>query len=609
MPLRDDILTPIPGDNPSGKNLKYDPIYDKIKEARREDDDAPQGDWQWQRKVADWNNVLKLTNEALATKSKDLQLAAWATEALLKKESFGGLRAGIGLLKGLVENFWDTVYPEIEDGDLELRAAPLEWVGTRLDDPLKKAPLCKAGHGFFKYKESRSIGYEEDADQSETKREARMTAIADGKLTAEDFDKAFNETSKDFYERIVGDLDGTLEDLGELTTLCEEKFGDYTPSFSRLREAMEEVRHTANGLYQKKRELAGEKAAAAVEEAPAEETWAEPEPTSSYGAAAAAPARAPVKKAVAGIEPADLEEVPARLAAVAKFLREQDGYSPAPYLMLRGYRWGEIRAGGSSPNPSLLEAPPTEVRQQLKRAMIDNDWPTVLEVGETAMAQPCGRGWLDLQRYVVTAAENYGYSQIAAAITSEVAALLKDMPELRTTTMLDDTPTANPETQQWLEQIVGNQTQAAPAEETHYAPAVMEREEQAPEDGEPALPDSYELAMQAVRSGRPREGIEILAVESTREASGRARFQRRLQLAELCMKIGEMAVAQPILEELLGEIDEHKLEEWESSDVIAYPLTMLMQCVSKLDRDSELKHKLYSRICRLDPVQALKCKP
>ena len=43
MPLREDLLTPIPGDNPAGQNLRYAPVYDKIKEARREDDEAPQG--------------------------------------------------------------------------------------------------------------------------------------------------------------------------------------------------------------------------------------------------------------------------------------------------------------------------------------------------------------------------------------------------------------------------------------------------------------------------------------------------------------------------------------------------------------------------------------
>src|SRR5919112_2765721 len=109
MPLRDDILNPIPGENPSGENLRYAPVYEKIKEARRQDDDAPQGEWQTARKVADFKTVIKLAGEAVATKSKDLQLAAWLTEALLNTEGFGGLNSGLSLIKGLIENFWDTL--------------------------------------------------------------------------------------------------------------------------------------------------------------------------------------------------------------------------------------------------------------------------------------------------------------------------------------------------------------------------------------------------------------------------------------------------------------------------------------------------------------------
>jgi len=92
MPLRDDLLNPIPGENPSGESLRYAPVFDKIKEARRADDDAPQGDWQFERKTADYPLVIKLAGEALATKSKDLQVAAWLTEAILRKEGFRGLR-------------------------------------------------------------------------------------------------------------------------------------------------------------------------------------------------------------------------------------------------------------------------------------------------------------------------------------------------------------------------------------------------------------------------------------------------------------------------------------------------------------------------------------
>ncbi len=80
MPLREDILNPIAGDNPGGKDIRYAPVYDKIKEARREDDDLNQGAWQHERKVADHAAVIKLGTEAIATQSKDLQLAAWLTD-------------------------------------------------------------------------------------------------------------------------------------------------------------------------------------------------------------------------------------------------------------------------------------------------------------------------------------------------------------------------------------------------------------------------------------------------------------------------------------------------------------------------------------------------
>src|SRR5437016_5699168 len=131
MALRDDLLNPIEGENPSGANMRYSPVFDKIKEARRVDDDAPQGDWQRDRKAADYKAVLKLATETLATKTKDLQLAAWMAEALLRTEGFSGLRQGLDLIRGLIAGFWDTLYPEVEDGEMDLRAARGVCCGPR----------------------------------------------------------------------------------------------------------------------------------------------------------------------------------------------------------------------------------------------------------------------------------------------------------------------------------------------------------------------------------------------------------------------------------------------------------------------------------------------
>ena len=94
-------------------------------------------------------------------------------------------------------NFWDHLYPELEDGDPEVRAAPLEWVGNKLDVPLKSNPLCRDGYNFYQYKDSRTVGYEDDAKTKEQKA-AREKMLKEGKLAPELFDKSFAETPKSF---------------------------------------------------------------------------------------------------------------------------------------------------------------------------------------------------------------------------------------------------------------------------------------------------------------------------------------------------------------------------------------------------------------------------
>ncbi len=609
MPLRDDILAPIPGDSPGGENLRYAAIYDKIKEARREEEDVEQGDWARERKVADWPLTIKLIGETLATKSKDLQLAAWLTEALLRREGIGGLREGLDLLRALIEQFWDYLWPEIEDGDAEFRATPLQWVGDRLDQAVRRVPLTRHKHDWFHYKESRAVGYE-DENASEERRAAREQAIADGKVTGEIFDSGFNATPKQFYVDLEQSFDATLESLAALSALCEEKFGDVAPSFGRLRETLEEVRGTVHILLQRKRETEPDEEAAAAEE----QSWGEPEAadvtaSADYGAAAAAaPARAPARKALAA-EPADREDANARVASAARYIRREDPYSPAPYLLLRGLRWGELRAGGETIDPGLLAAPPAETRRELKRLAMEGQWAEVLEAAEIAMEHPSARGWLDLQRYVGRACYELGsyYDPIATAVRSELRALLADCPTLTEMTLLDDTPTANAETLAWIGESVAPPPAAAPAAATAWEPQPEPGEEPA-ESGAEGPPDALELALQAVRSGDAAEAVAILAREAAQERSARARFHRKVQLARVCLAAGYDNIAIPILLELDAEIQRRHLEDWEAADVLAQPLVLLYRCLGgNQDVSEEEKQKLYARLCCLDPVQALAC--
>ncbi len=100
--LREDLLKHIPGENPSGPNFRYSPIYDKIKEARFEDEDsAPQGEWQRERKKADFAAVIKLAGDTLANQTKDLQLFAWLAEAHIRRDGFAALTECLDLFLSL----------------------------------------------------------------------------------------------------------------------------------------------------------------------------------------------------------------------------------------------------------------------------------------------------------------------------------------------------------------------------------------------------------------------------------------------------------------------------------------------------------------------------
>jgi type VI secretion system protein ImpA len=596
MPLRADLLNPIAGDNPSGANLRYDPVYDQIKEARRQDDTGPQGDWQRDRKVADYRQVVELASKVLAERSKDLQLAVWLTEAALHREKFPGLQQGLELVRALLEQFWDTLYPEIEDDDLEPRIVLLGWVGDRLVDAVNFTPITAGGLGLFHYKESRIVGSEEDAADSEAKQQSRQAAIKEGKTTLESFDGDAASTSTAQYEAWLAAMDGCLAAVSSLGSFCDEKFGNDAPSFVSLRTSIEEVRHTTNLILQKRPGRS-----VASEEAEEEQPELLQDPVADQ---AAAPAR---KRATAGIDPGfdpcDLDDVTARLNAVAKFLRAQDSSSPAPYLLLRGYRWGELRGYSDPPDPSLLIPPPTAVRQTIRRLAGESNWAELLEAAETAMSQPYARAWLDLQRHVVNAAEQSGYAHIAAAIRSEVRALLIDLPRLPDWEFSDETPVASAETHAWLKELASPAPPALPPAALVFDKAVDDPSTTPGAPAEPAPPDSFILAVEAARAGRASEAVQMLAAEIPRQQSGRARFQRKLQLAQICMMTSHETLAQPILEELALSIDQHHLDEWESPETIAHPLVMLY----KLERDEAAKQKLYARISRLDPVQALEC--
>src|ERR1700741_5176294 len=102
------LLAAIPGDKPTGSDLRADANpasdYFKLKDSRfaarakeREIDADPSlaaGE------LPEGRTILDLAPRVLGTQSKDLEIAAWYVEALLRRHGFAGLRDGFRLVRG-----------------------------------------------------------------------------------------------------------------------------------------------------------------------------------------------------------------------------------------------------------------------------------------------------------------------------------------------------------------------------------------------------------------------------------------------------------------------------------------------------------------------------
>jgi type VI secretion system protein ImpA len=427
MPLRDDLLTPISEDSPGGVSLQYDPLFDRVKEARREDPDLPPGELpEGPRKVADYGMVQRLAEEALATKTKDLQLAVWLTEALLHREGYGGLAQGLGLLRDLLADFWEVLYPELEDGDAEPRAAKLDWRGShRLVLAARTVPLTAAGYGYLRYEESRDVGYESAARESDDRMRRRQAKIAEGKLAAEDWDRAVDQTDVAVYQRLAAELDAATAALDALDAVAQERFGDVAPDFRPLRDVLEQVRAVPRAILAR---------------------------------------RLPQAPATTGV--------------------------------------------GASDGPAA---------------------------GNGAAAGPAG----------ALPAGGHGDDGLAVGVRRRAA-------------------------------------------------------------GGPSL---QEQAAAELRAGRAARAVELLMSAARRGRSRRDRFLRRTTVARIMVDASLYGVATPLLEQLVAEIEEFKLEEWEPGEVVATPLALLWRCYDRTDVGGSIKENLYLRICRLDPVQAIALAP
>ena len=332
----DVLLQPISEENPSGESLRYSGIYDQISEARRADDNLNQGAWQSELKVADFRRVVELAVPALSSESKDLQIAAWLSEALVKEHGFAGLRDSLKLMAGLQENFWETLHPEVDDGDEEGRANAVAWMEAQTAFAVKQVPVTDGdGYGFLDWEDSKRFNIPADLESLDYEAREKFVALksqaeTERRATAEVWEKARARTRRAFCEAANYDLEECRTALAELNRIVEEKFDrNQVPGLNNLSKALDDVHTLVKRLLEEKR---AEEPDPADEEAIAGEGG---ELTNGNGTGAAAGISV-------GGAVQNRSDALKRLAEIAAFFQKTEPHSPVAYLVQRAVKWGNM---------------------------------------------------------------------------------------------------------------------------------------------------------------------------------------------------------------------------------------------------------------------------
>lgn len=311
----DELLAPIPGDDPAGEPVPFQ-VREDLEQFRKEVDpnDFAEDDpaRPTEAKKADWPKIARLGISTLTGTSKDLLVAARTTEALANQHGFAGLADGLRLLRGLVEQCWDRLHPAIEDGDVEVRGGPFNWLGerdrgARFPNTVRALPLLVGENGGWSWRDWQSI--------------------QTGGREKGDFDKAVMAASREDCQRTFDDLTRCLAEFRSLTNALSSRLGPDSPAMTELHSSLSDCYTLAKQILQQK--------------GPAEED-AHPGGSSSEanGAATASSDRPAASRA----------DAYRRLAEAADVIERLEPHSPIPYLVRRAVELGRM------PFPQLMRA-------------------------------------------------------------------------------------------------------------------------------------------------------------------------------------------------------------------------------------------------------------
>ncbi len=320
------LLAPL-GDNRVGQDLRVDAVdsYYQIKDTRSNLRNAERKSIELGESLesgnASWKPLLELCNQALCTKTKDIEITAWLIESLVRVHGFSGLRDGFKLLRELITTYWPDIYPtEDEEGPASklvsiVGLSGLSGPGT-LITPIHSVPIIVANNGqsyaAWQYQQAVELATVTDAG-------ARNKRIEKGAAVLEDIQDAAKAAGQECFVKITQELQECQEEFAALTTVLEEKCGETAPELGNIRRALVDCETAIASL---------------VKVFPQESTEAEATDAS-------------LNSSDVGVQDlqgsaADKQQIFARLQEFADFFRRTEPHSPLSYLIEQVIRWGNL---------------------------------------------------------------------------------------------------------------------------------------------------------------------------------------------------------------------------------------------------------------------------
>lgn len=246
----DTILKPISSETPTGVDLREDSslniLYYQIKDLRQK---ARQIETKYQMQESDdmgldsWKELVAIAIDVLSNKSKDLEILAWLIESLLRVYQFAGLAQGFALTIALLDAFWETLFPIIEDNDVSGKLAA--FIGLNGEDspgsliqPIKSVLITdvKTGKNFALCHYQHALELEKISDQQ--KKSQRIKALG---YQLHDIQQAVKDSPSKFYQSLLSDLALCQENYKKLDEAFFRHCGANAPPTSYIRNALVDV--------------------------------------------------------------------------------------------------------------------------------------------------------------------------------------------------------------------------------------------------------------------------------------------------------------------------------------------------------------------------------